>query len=213
MKNFIKDYPEFARMFTEGSKRQPKDPMKAPWHWLLLGIFGLLCLGGSWQFAFILAGLIALSALINGPAMILWGIVYGVLVGWFPPLALILSALFFFLNLGNLVKGWRVNAVSGWFFLYPLILQILKHFQLLSAYWQVLALTLAGLLALHFLLRWLYQFHPFSHQVAWSIASAPYNLVLFLIPKKWLKREKSPATAQDRVFRTAKRPRKDVTPR
>ncbi|MBU5584420.1 hypothetical protein KQJ29_33000, partial [Enterococcus sp. S181_ASV_20] len=91
-------------------------------------------------------GLILVSALIKGPGILVFGALYSLLVSLFPPIGVVLSALFFLLNIRLLTKSWRVNIVTSLFYLYPLGLSILGYFTQWDAVWQIGLQLLPGLL-------------------------------------------------------------------
>lgn len=190
MFNFQQDFPEAARFLKQ---RYPeKEPMKSFWHWATLALFAFLCIATIKQQFLLIGVLILIAALIKGPGILLFGAIYTFLVSLFPPIGLVLSALFFLFNLRLLTQSWRVNLVTSLFYLYPLGLGLLRYFTHWDASWQIGLELLPGFLLLHFVLKQVYFFHPSARQVAWTIFATPFELLSLLFPKRWKK--KFPAT-------------------
>ncbi|WP_159722602.1 hypothetical protein [Enterococcus sp. CSURQ0835] len=183
MPNFQQDYPYFAKTLKQ--KFPNKAPLNSFWHWALLGIFGLLTFATVKEQFLLIGLLIAATALVKGPGMILWGAAYSFLVSLFPPLGIVLSAVFFLLNIRLLTKSWRVNLAASWFYLYPFAMSAVKYFTHWNAPWQTALLLLPGLLILHFTLAKLYQLYPVARQVAWTILAIPFELLAALLPKRF----------------------------
>jgi len=161
------------------------------WHWLLLVLFGLLAIGNVTQQVVLIALFTVIVALVKGPLMIIWGVIYSALIAFFPPFALILSLLFFFINLGAVVKSWRISLTSAYFYLLPIAISLLKHYWQPSHSLAIAALVVLSILGLHVLLEWLYTHDSLSRMLAWRIISAPYALILLLIPNRWLPKKRS----------------------
>ncbi|MFC4770789.1 hypothetical protein [Enterococcus hermanniensis] len=185
MPNFQRDYPETAHYLKQ--KYPEKSPTNSIWHWSMLALFSLLAVAIVKQQLLLIGLLILISALAKGPGMLLFGAIYSMLVSLFPPIGIVLSALFFLFNLRLLTKSWRVNAVTAWFYLYPLTMSLLRYFTHWNASWQIGLELLPGLLCLHFALLKVYTFHPSARQVAWTILAAPFELVALLLPKRFKK--------------------------
>lgn len=160
-------------------------------HYLLLVLFVGLCLTSLPQFFGIIAGLVILTALVRGPLLLVWGMVYSALVALFPPLGLLLSLLLILLNLTELVKSWRTTAVALYFYLLPLVGRVVQAFITDEARWQVLLVVAGATILLHLLLRWLHNYQATSRALLRYIAEAPYQLLLVTLPtrfKHWKRR-------------------------
>ncbi|MFV0560122.1 MAG: hypothetical protein ACK5NA_05350 [Enterococcus sp.] len=153
------------------------------WHWSALFLFGVLILTTPTKHLLVLALLIGIVALIKGPGMLLLGMIYSFFVGMFPFLGVVLSLLFFIINIRTLSKNWRINFVGAFYFLYPLSLMIAQHFFTFNRVSLVIALTF-GLITLHILLTRLYQTYGTSQRIIWYIWTIPYELLLLLIPTR-----------------------------
>lgn len=194
MPNFQRDYPEAARYLKQ--KYPEKVPTNSVWHWGMLALFSLLAIAVIKQQLLLIGLLILISALAKGPGMLIFGAVYSLLVSFFPPIGIVLSALFFLFNLRLLTKSWRVNLVTTWFYLYPLAMSLLRYFTRWDASWQIGLELLPGLLLLHLALVKVYDFHPSARQVSWTILAAPFELVSLLLPKRFKKPFNKTATTK-----------------
>jgi len=185
MPNFQQDFPNAARYLKQ---RYPdKEPLSSFWHWATLVLFAILCIATIKQQLLLIGILILAAALIKGPGILLFGVVYSFLVSLFPPIGVVLSALFFLFNIRLLTKSWRVNIVTSLFYLYPLGLSLLRYFTHWDAAWQIALELLPGLLLLHFVLMQVYYFHPSARQVAWTVLATPFELISLLLPKRFKK--------------------------
>lgn len=185
MPNFQREFPNTARYLKQ---RYPdKEPLSSFWHWATLALFAILCIATIKQQLLLIGLLILIAALIKGPGLLLFGALYSLLVSLFPPIGVVLSALFFILNLRLLTKSWRVNLVTSLFYLYPLGLSLLRYFTQWNAHWQIGLELLPGLLLLHFVLMQVYYFHPSARQVAWTVLATPFELISLVLPKRFKK--------------------------
>nr|WP_242596655.1 hypothetical protein [Enterococcus plantarum] len=121
MKNFFEESDFLKSTIQENVSIQRKPQVNTIWHWLLLILFGLLAYGTMTQQFLLIAIFIAIAAVVKGPLMLLWGAIYSVLIAFFPPLGLVLSLVFFLINLGTIAKSWRISLTSAYFYLVPLI--------------------------------------------------------------------------------------------
>lgn len=186
MPNFQQNFPNTARYLKQ---RYPeKEHLKSFWHWTTLALFSLLCIATIKQQLFLLGLLILATALVKGPAILLFGMLYSFLISLFPPAGILLSALFFLLNIRLLTKSWRVNLVTSLFYLYPLGLSLLCYFTHWDAPWQLALELLPGLLLLHFVLLQVYYFHPSARQISWTIFATPFELLSLVLPKRFKKK-------------------------
>lgn len=199
MPNFQHDYPNFASYLK---RRYPdkSDPLKSIWHWTSLILFSLLCVATIKQQLLMIGLLLISAALIKGPGLLVFGALYSFLVSLFPPIGIVLSAIFFLFNLRLLTKSWRVNLVTSLFYLYPLDLSLLRYFTHWNAFWQIGLQLLPGLLLLHFVLIQVYSFHPNARQVTWTVLATPFELFSLILPKR-LKRPFRSAQQVTRIRR------------
>lgn len=185
MPNFQKEFPSAARYLKQ---RYPdREPLSSIWHWIVLGFFSILCIATIKQQLLLIGILILIAALIKGPGLLVFGAIYSLLVSLFPPIGIVLSALFFLFNIRLLTKSWRVNLVTSLFYLYPLGLSLLRYFTQWNAHWQIGLELLPGLLLLHFVLMQVYYFHPSARQVAWTVLATPFELISLVLPKRFKK--------------------------
>lgn len=203
MNNIAKDYPYLAKYLKKNIDIQHKDALETKWHWASLFTFGLLTIASLKYFAILILLITILGAIIKGPLLAIFGAAYAFLVSLFPPLAIVLSIVFFLMNISALTKSWRVSLVTGYFYLYPIIGITLRHFAHLDSWWHTVAFLLPGLLGLHFLLKWTYKRHPLGHQVFWTLFSTPFELFSIILPKRLQdprgKIVKTPKAAKSRV--------------
>ncbi|MGM0214792.1 hypothetical protein [Enterococcus sp. AZ109] len=183
MNNFQKEYPNAAKALKQ--KFPEKAPLSSLWHWVVLVLFSFLTITSIQNQLWTIGGLILLTALVKGPGLLIWGIVYSFLVSLFPPLGIVLSAIFFLLNIRLLTRSWRVNLITTLFYFYPLGISILQHFTDWTATWQTALLLLPGLILLHFGLIKVYTYHPNARQVAWTVLATPFELMSLLLPKRF----------------------------
>ena len=91
-----KRFPIFANWLKLQQKPIAKDQTATFFsHWFLLILFSLVTVATFTQQLLFLLFVFVIAALVKGPGMILWGVVYSFLVTLFPPLGLLLSTLFF----------------------------------------------------------------------------------------------------------------------
>lgn len=185
MNNFFERSDFLKSTIQKNVTIQRKPQENTVWHWLLLVLFGLLAYGTITQQIFLIALFMAIAAIVKGPLMILWGTIYSVLVAFFPPLGIALSVLFFLLNLGTVVKSWRISLTSAYFYLVPLIGSISRTILKNEPDYAVMLFVIISVLGLHFLLHWLYKNNSLSRTLAWSIVSVPYALLVMLLPTRF----------------------------
>lgn len=124
-----------------------------------------------------LIGLFTLiAAIVKGPLMLVWGTIYSALVALFPPFALVLSFTFFIINLGTVMKSWRITLTSAYFYLVPLGFSLLKTTNWVSTPYFLTGLALLSILGLHFILEWLYKNNSLGRLLTWQIISVPFSL-------------------------------------
>ncbi|MGM0123358.1 hypothetical protein IGI37_000724 [Enterococcus sp. AZ194] len=184
---------EFSALYSlrkrETSNSQKiKAQQNTIWHWGALFLFACLVVASPIQQLLIVLVFVTCSAIIKGPFMIILGTLYAFLVGLFPPIALAISFLFFILQIGELVKTWRVYLVGSFFYLYPLLTMFLRQFFFAQTQWFLFAALLLGLTACHFLLNWLYKERALSRSVALFLFGLPYDFLLLLLPHSFKKK-------------------------
>lgn len=185
LKNFFEESDFLKSTIQENVSIQRKPQVNTIWHWLLLILFGLLAYGTMTQQFLLIAIFIAIAAVVKGPLMLLWGAIYSVLIAFFPPLGLVLSLVFFLINLGTIAKSWRISLTSAYFYLVPLIGGIFRAISKDEPKYLVLMFVAFSLLGLHFLLNWLYKNNSLSRTLTWSIISVPYALLIMLLPTRF----------------------------
>lgn len=185
LKNFFEESDFLKSTIQENVSIQRKPQVNTIWHWLLLILFGLLAYGTMTQQFLLITIFIAIAAVVKGPLMLLWGAIYSVLIAFFPPLGLVLSLVFFLINLGTIAKSWRISLTSAYFYLVPLIGGIFRAISKDEPKYLVLMFVAFSLLGLHFLLNWLYKNNSLSRILTWSIISVPYALLIMLLPTRF----------------------------
>lgn len=187
MKNFFEDSDFLKSTIQKNVTIQRKPQVNTVWHWLLLILFGLLAYGTMTQQFLLIALFIAIAAIVKGPLMMLWGAIYATLVAFFPPLGIVLSIVFFLINLGTIAKSWRISLTSAYFYLVPLIGSIFRFAIKNESSYAVLAFVALSIFGLHFLLNWLYKYNCLSRTLAWSIISVPYAILIMVLPARFHK--------------------------
>ncbi len=182
--DFKRSYPKTATFLKENVTISRKNQQHSPWHWLTLILFGLLTVATLTQQLLLLVVFILIVALVKGPGLILWGALYTFLVGLFPPFGILLSILFFLLNLGTLVKNWRLSFTAVFFYGYPTAMMLFRYFGHWENHWFIAGSLTIGLLLLHFLLSKLYQKYGVSRMVFWYLFSLPFVLLTALLPTR-----------------------------
>ena len=96
--DFKRSYPKLADYLSNRVDFSRKEQQQSRWHWFTLILFGLMTVATLSQKLILLTVFIAIVALIKGPVMILWGMLYSFLVGLFPPIG------FLFIEYRNIYK-------------------------------------------------------------------------------------------------------------
>lgn len=187
MKNFFEESDFLKSTIQKNLSIQRKPQVNTIWHWLLLVLFGLLAYGTMTQQFLLIAIFVVIAAIVKGPLMLLWGAIYSVLIAFFPPLGIVLSIVFFLINLGTIAKSWRISLTSAYFYLVPLIGGILRTVVKNEPTYAVLIFVALSIVGLHFLLSWLYKNNSLSRTLTWSIISVPYALLIMLLPTRFRK--------------------------
>ncbi|WP_086314076.1 hypothetical protein A5821_001648 [Enterococcus sp. 7F3_DIV0205] len=185
MKNFFEESDFLKSTIRENVTIQRKPQVNTVWHWLLLILFGLLAYGTMTQQFLLIAVFIVLAAIVKGPMMLLWGAIYSALLAFFPPLGILLSIVFFIINLGTVAKSWRISLTGAYFYLVPLIGGIIRVVVKNETDYAVLAFVAVSIVGLHFLLNWLYKNNSLSRTLTWSIISVPFSLLIMLLPTRF----------------------------
>lgn len=185
MKNFFEESDFLKSTIKKNVTIQRKPQVNTIWHWLLLILFGLLAYGTMTQQFLLIAVFVMIAAIVKGPMMLLWGAIYSALLAFFPPLGILLSIVFFVINLGTIAKSWRISLTSAYFYLVPLIGGILRAIVKNEPDYSVLIFVTLSMVGLHFLLNWLYKNNSLSRTLTWSIISVPYALFIMLLPTRF----------------------------
>lgn len=185
MKNFFEESDFLQSAIKKNVTVQRKPQVNTVWHWVLLILFGLLAYGSMTQQFLLIALFIAIATIVKGPLMLLWGAIYSALIAFFPPLGIVLSILFFLLNLGTIAKSWRISLTSAYFYLVPLLGGILRSISKNEPNYVVWLFVGFSLLGLHFLLNWLYKNNSLSRTLTWSIICVPYAIVIMFLPTRF----------------------------
>lgn len=185
MKNFFEESDFLKTTIRKNVTIERKPQVNTIWHWVLLILFGLLAYGSMTQQLLLIALFVVIAAIVKGPLMLLWGAIYSALIAFFPPLGLLLSIVFFLINLGTVAKSWRISLTSAYFYLVPLIGSILRAVIKNEPTYAVLVFVAVSVLGLHFLLHWLYKNNSLSRSLTWSIISVPYAIMIMLLPTRF----------------------------
>ena len=185
MKNFFEESDFLKTTIRKNVTIDRKPQVNTIWHWVLLILFGLLAYGSMTQQLLLIAIFVVIAAIVKGPLMLLWGAVYSALLAFFPPLGLLLSIVFFLINLGTVAKSWRISLTSAYFYLVPLVGSILRAIIKNEPTYTVLIFVAFSILGLHFLLHWLYKNNSLSRSLTWSIISVPYAIMIMLLPTRF----------------------------
>lgn len=181
--NFQKDFPSFANWLKLQQKPIAKDQTATFSHWFLLILFSLVTVATFTQQLLFLLFVFVIAALVKGPGMILWGVVYSFLVTLFPPLGLLLSALFFLLTLRQLTRNLTFIFTAVYFYSYPFLITAIHHFTTFDDQWIMIAAVIFALISGHLLFKRNYQFAS-SKAFAWRLITTPYDCLTALIPSK-----------------------------
>ncbi|MCB5952078.1 hypothetical protein LI951_08375 [Enterococcus sp. BWT-B8] len=174
----------FKSMIAQKATANRKDQTQTLWHWILLILFAMLTYASMFQQILLIVLLIGVTAVVKGPLMLLWGSIYSALVAFFPPITMLLSILFFVLNIGAAAKNWRITLVGFFFYLYPLLARLSQSLLDINSRWITLLLLTIGITGFHFLLKWLYQQYFTSHSLMVTIVSMPHTLFVLFLPSK-----------------------------
>ncbi|ALS37214.1 lysylphosphatidylglycerol synthetase-like protein (DUF2156 family) [Enterococcus rotai] len=185
MKNLFEESDFLKTTIRKNVTIERKPQVNTIWHWVLLILFGLLAYGTMTQQLLLIALFVVIAAIVKGPLMLLWGAIYSALIAFFPPLGLLLSIVFFLINLGTVAKSWRISLTSAYFYLVPLIGSILRAVIKNEPTYAVLVFVAVSVLGLHFLLHWLYKNNSLSRSLTWSIISVPYAIMIMLLPTRF----------------------------
>lgn len=185
MKNYFEQSEFLKSTIRKNVTIHRKPQVRTLWHWLLLILFGLLAYSTMTQQMLLVALFISLAAIIRGPLMILWTALYSILIAFFPPLGILLSLVFFFINLGTVAKSWRISLTSAYFYLIPLLGALVRMMVKNEPDYLVQLFVMVSIIGLHFLLNWLYKNNSLSRALMWTIISVPYILVIMLVPARF----------------------------
>lgn len=186
--NFQNDFPSFAYWLDQKKQSVTTDQNNTFSHWLLLALFGMMTAATLTQQLLFILLFLGLAALIKGPGMILLGILYSILVSFFPPLGILFSALIFFFSLQQLTKNLSFVLTAVFFYGYPFAIKILRSYTDFDSHWLLIGAIALGLVSFHFLLQRHYQQQISSKAFAWALICVPYDFLLALWPqKKWKK--------------------------
>jgi len=185
LKNLFEESDFLKTTIRKNVTIERKPQVNTIWHWVLLILFGLLAYGSMTQQLLLIALFVVIAAIVKGPLMLLWGAIYSALIAFFPPLGLLLSIVFFLINLGTVAKSWRISLTSAYFYLVPLIGSILRAVIKNEPTYAVLVFVAVSVLGLHFLLHWLYKNNSLSRSLTWSIISVPYAIMIMLLPTRF----------------------------
>jgi hypothetical protein len=185
LKNYFEESDFLKATIQKNVTIQRKPQVNTVWHWVLLILFGLLTYGTMTQQFILLAVFLAIAALVKGPLMLLWGFVYSALVAFFPPLGIVLSLLFFLINLGTVAKSWRITLTSAYFYLIPFAGSFFRFISKNESNYLLAAFVVVSILGLHFLLSWLYKNNSLSRTLTWSIICVPYAVLVMFLPARF----------------------------
>lgn len=184
MENFNHKYPQLAQYLRQKYKKNTKDQVLTWSHFAILALFGLLLKFSFTGQLLLIFSFIAIAALIKGPLMLLYSSIYLFLTSLFPPLGILLSTVLFVLSFLELKRNWQLNLTAFFFYGLPLLTTLLLTFDFGNPFWLKNSLLLIGIITLHFLLQNFYRQDFTSWSLMWFLIAAPYEMLLFIIPKK-----------------------------
>ena len=210
MNHFENRYPTTAAWLRRQKDNRPDRRAQGSSHWLMLGALAALTAADfRWQLAGILL-ITALTALLRGPGMLVAGMLYAAVVGFFPPLGFLLTALFFLLSLWQLQKSWRFYLFAAGFYSWPLAVSALEALGILGRDRLTLALTVgAALLLGQLTLSALYRSGLDSRSLAVALLQAPFDFLLLFLPRR-LKKQIAPDFASARQAALARPSRRSL---
>lgn len=196
MTDFEKEYPRLATWLKTKGRNKPDLRQQGFAHWgIVIAMAGLAAADFHWQ-VIIIASLIGITALFRGPGILLAGTLYAAVVSLFPPLGILLTALFFFLSLWQLQKTWRFYLFASAYFAYPFLLSLLEALGWLAPRWGLYAGVLIGIIWVHWVASRLYQTGCDSRSLALALFTAPFEAMMLLLPKRFKNRIPDYKTAQ-----------------
>ncbi|MGX7175088.1 hypothetical protein [Enterococcus saigonensis] len=184
MENFNHKYPQFAQYLRQKYSQTTKDQIVTWGHFAILALFGLMLKFSFTGQLLLIFIFITFAAVVKGPMMILYSSIYLFLTSLFPPIGIILSALLFVLSLLELKRNWQLNLTAFFFYGVPLLSTLLLKFSSSDPFWLKNVLLLIGVIAFHFILQKFYRKGFTSLSLLWFLIAMPYELLLFIIPKK-----------------------------
>ncbi|WP_430611437.1 hypothetical protein [Enterococcus sp. DIV0876] len=182
-RKFQHDFPNFATWLKLQQQVPQTNQINTLSHWLIIGSFALITVASFTHQLLFLFVLLMIAALIKGPGMILWGVLYSFLVSLFPPLGLLLSALFFLLTIRQLTKNMTFVLSALYFYTFPFVVTALHHFTTWNDQWLFYGGIGVALISGHLILKQNYRFAS-SRGVAWALITVPYDCIMALVPKK-----------------------------
>lgn len=182
-REFQHDFPNFATWLKLQQQVPQTNQTNTFSHWAILGTFTLFTAATFSQQILFLFVLLIVAALVKGPGMILWGILYSFLVSLFPPLGLLLSAIFFLLTIRQLTKNMTFVLSALYFYSYPILITVLHQFTTWNDQWLFYGSIACALISGHLILKRNYLFAS-SKGVAWALMTVPYDCIMALVPKK-----------------------------
>lgn len=185
MDRFEQRYPTVAAWLRQKKAAHPDRQEQGISHWLMLGTLAALTAADfRWQLLGLVL-IVALTALFRGPGMLLAAACYAAVIGFFPPLGLVLTAVFFLLSLWQLQKSWRFYLFAGVFYSWPLGVSALEAFGVLGSDRLTIAVTVGlALLWGHLSLTALYHRGLDSRSLALALFQAPFDFLLLFLPRR-----------------------------
>ena len=154
-------------------------------YWCLFGLFTLLCLTSLWGKLVVILAFLAIAALVNGPLVFLFGLIYTALFSLFPPLAFLFSLILLIRECFFFVRNWRFGVFATYFYVMPFLFTWLLHQSTYPASVTKWSLLLISLGLFYGLSELVYTRSKNSLGLLWSVISLPYDTVLFVIPKRF----------------------------
>lgn len=182
-RTFQKDFPNFATWLKLQQQVPQVGQTNTLSHWLMIGCFALMTAATFTHQLLFLFVLLMVAALVKGPGMILWGMLYSFLVSLFPPLGLLLSGLFFLLTIRQLTKNMTFVLSAMYFYTFPFLVTALHTFTTWNDQWLFYGGIGVALISGHMILKQNYAFAS-SRGVAWALMTVPYDCIMALVPKK-----------------------------
>ena len=118
-------------------------------HWFLLILFSLVTVATFTQQLLFLLFVFVIAALVKGPEVILWGVVYSFLVTLFPPSWFVAFNAFLSAHSQAVDKKLTFIFTAVYFYSYPFLITAIHHFTTFDDQWIMIAAVIFALISGH----------------------------------------------------------------